>query len=107
MNYPVSTAMQLRAVLRGMRKSKSLSQLQLGHLLGVNQKRAAKIERDPGVTSFDQIARLVASLGGRIVIEMTEDILPANPAAKPKLKTKKENKPKNIRTAGDETKGAD
>ena len=93
MNYPVGTAMQLRAVLRGMRKSRSLSQLQLGHLLGVNQKRAAKIERDPGVTSFDQIARLVASLGGRIVIEMTEDIPPATPAAKPKLETKKEGKP--------------
>jgi HTH-type transcriptional regulator/antitoxin HipB len=106
MNYPVSTAMQLRAVLRGMRKSKSLSQLQLGHLLGVNQKRTAKIERNPGVTSFDQIARLVASLGGRIVIEMTEDILPTTTAAKPKLKAKKEDKPQSAKTAAEGTKGA-
>jgi HTH-type transcriptional regulator / antitoxin HipB len=106
MNYPVSTAMQLRAVLRGMRKSKSLSQLQLGHLLGVNQKRAAKIERNPGVTSFDQIARLVASLGGRMVIEMTEDFLPTTPPAKPKLKIKKQDKPTNTRSTAEGMKGA-
>lgn len=72
MNYPVSTSLQLKAVLRGMRKSKALSQLEAGHLLGVNQKRAARIESNPGVTSFDQITRLVAALGGRIVIEMAE-----------------------------------
>jgi HTH-type transcriptional regulator / antitoxin HipB len=72
MNYPVNTSVQLKAVLRGMRKSKSLSQLEAGHLLGVNQKRAARIESNPGVTSFDQITRLVAALGGRVVIEMAD-----------------------------------
>jgi HTH-type transcriptional regulator / antitoxin HipB len=72
MNYPVNTSLQLKAVLKGMRKSKSLSQLQAGHLLGVNQKRTARIEGNPGVTSFDQITRLVAALGGRIVIEMAD-----------------------------------
>jgi HTH-type transcriptional regulator/antitoxin HipB len=46
-----------------------LSQEQLGNLLGVNQKRIARIERAPEVTSFDQITRLVAALGGRIVLE--------------------------------------
>jgi len=67
MNYPVSTALQLRAVLRGMRKARGLSQAQVGLLLGVNQKRAARIEGAPGLTAFDQIARLVAALGGRVV----------------------------------------
>jgi HTH-type transcriptional regulator / antitoxin HipB len=70
MNYPVNTSLQLKAVLRGMRKSKSLSQLQVGHLLGVNQKRVARIENHPGVTSFDQLTRFVATLGGRVVIEV-------------------------------------
>jgi transcriptional regulator with XRE-family HTH domain len=79
MNYPVNTSTQLSATLRGMRKSKSLSQLQAGQLLGVNQKRAAKIERNPGVTSFDQITRLVSALGGRILIELTEN----NPSPTP------------------------
>jgi len=72
MNYPVSTSPQLRAVLRGMRKSRVLSQAQVGQLLGVNQKRVARIENAPGVTSFDQISRLVAALGGRLVIEMRD-----------------------------------
>jgi HTH-type transcriptional regulator/antitoxin HipB len=72
MNYPVATSQQLRAVLIGMRKARALSQAQVGQLLGVNQKRAARIESAPGVTSFDQIARLVAALGGRLVIEMKD-----------------------------------
>jgi len=60
MNYPVTTSQQLRAVLIGMRKTRALSQAQVGQLLGVNQKRVARIESAPGVTSFDQIARFVA-----------------------------------------------
>lgn len=83
MNYPVNTSRQLSAILRGMRKSRSLSQLQAGQLLGVNQKRAARIERYPGVTSFDQITRLVAALGGRMVIEMPENNLPPTPQETP------------------------
>jgi HTH-type transcriptional regulator/antitoxin HipB len=72
MNFPVTTTPQLRAVLRGLRKSRALSQVQVGQLLGVNQKRVARIEGAPGVTSFDQIARVVAALGGRLVIEMPD-----------------------------------
>jgi HTH-type transcriptional regulator/antitoxin HipB len=87
MNFPVTTTPQLRAVLRGLRKSRALSQAQVGRLLGVNQKRAARIEGAPGVTSFDQIARLVAALGGRLVVEMPDtpppaDTAPANRGAK-------------------------
>ena len=79
MNYPVTTSQQLRAVLIGMRKARALSQAQVGQLLGVNQKRAARIESAPGVTSFDQIARLVAALGGRLVVEMPDATVPATP----------------------------
>ncbi|MBI4625423.1 MAG: helix-turn-helix transcriptional regulator [Verrucomicrobia bacterium] len=81
MNYPVNTSPQLRAVLRGLRQSRALSQAQVGQLLGVNQKRAARIESAPGVTAFDQIARLVAALGGRLVVEMPDTPPPATPAA--------------------------
>jgi HTH-type transcriptional regulator/antitoxin HipB len=86
-----------------MRKSRFLSQLQLGQLLGVNQKRAARIERDPGVTSFDQIARLVAALGGRIVIEMTEDV---TPPTSDKISTPKRQNPKGNGTTAKREKGA-
>ena len=69
MNYPVDTSIQLRAVLRALRQSRKLSQAEVGQLLGVNQKRVARIENAPGLTSFDQISRLVAALGSRLVIE--------------------------------------
>lgn len=78
MNYPVNTSTQLRAVLQALRKSRALSQADLGKLLGVNQKRTARIESKPGVTSFDQIARLVAALGARLVIQ--DASTPALPA---------------------------
>ena len=69
MNYPINTSIQLRAVLRALRQLRKLNQEEVGQLLGVNQKRVARIENAPGLTSFDQIARLVTALGGRIVIE--------------------------------------
>lgn len=69
MNFPVTTPTQLKAVLRALRKSRHLSQAALGTKLGVNQKRVARIESAPDVTSFAQIARLVSALGGRLVIE--------------------------------------
>lgn len=72
MDLPVNTPGQLKAVLRSLRRSRSLTQAALGTRLGVNQKRVAKIESAPGVTSFDQIARLVSVLGGRIVIQTTD-----------------------------------
>lgn len=79
MNYPVSTATQLKAVLRALRKDRKLSQADLGQRIGVNQKRVAKIEADPGVTSFDQIARIVSALGGRIVVQQQGDASTASP----------------------------
>jgi HTH-type transcriptional regulator/antitoxin HipB len=80
MSFPIDTPTQLRAVLRALRQARGLSQEQLGNLLGVNQKRIARIERAPEVTSFDQITRLVAALGGRIVLE--SDPTDEKPAAK-------------------------
>ena len=89
MNHPVATAPQLRAVLKGMRKARGLSQAQVGQLLGVNQKRAAKIEATPGVTAFDQIARLVTALGGRLVVEMPDaPTSPTDAATMPKKSPK-------------------
>jgi HTH-type transcriptional regulator/antitoxin HipB len=72
MNYPVIGSGQLRSVLRALRQSKELTQTEVGQLLGVNQKRVARIESAPGQTSFDQIARLVSALGGRMVIETAD-----------------------------------
>jgi HTH-type transcriptional regulator/antitoxin HipB len=67
--YPIETGRQLAIVLKALRQSRQLTQAELGVRLGVNQKRIARIEAEPGVTSFDQIARMVALMGHRIVLE--------------------------------------
>ena len=69
MTYSVDTVVQLRAVIKALRKTRGLSQTDLGRLLGVNQKRIAKIEADPGVTSWNQVVRLISALDGRIAIQ--------------------------------------
>jgi len=75
-NYPATHPQQARTVLRGLRRFRGLTQTQVGRLIGVNQKRVARIEGAPGVTSFDQIARLVNALGGRLLIEVPDESPP-------------------------------
>ncbi|MCZ7562897.1 MAG: helix-turn-helix transcriptional regulator [Burkholderiales bacterium] len=47
MDYPIRFPDQIRQQLRALRKTKGLTQAQLGKLLGVRQVRIAEIERDP------------------------------------------------------------
>lgn len=75
MNFPVDTPGQLRTILRGLRRARGMSQAALGERLNVNQKRIARIEAAPEVTSFDQISRMVSAMGYRLVIE---EMLPAH-----------------------------
>ena len=88
-SHPVSTPIQLAATLRALRKSRGLTQEAVGRLLGVSQKRIAWIESVPGRTSFDQLSRLVAALGGRMVIEVPPEEVDRSPgkrARKPAVK---------------------
>ena len=67
--YPVNTPQQLRTILRSLRQSRGLTQDQLGQRLGVTQKRIARIEAAPEVTSFDQIARMVTAMGYQLLVQ--------------------------------------
>ncbi|MBA3772660.1 MAG: helix-turn-helix transcriptional regulator [Ramlibacter sp.] len=78
--YPVDTPQQLRTILRTLRQSRGLTQAQLGQMLGVSQKRIARIEAAPEVTAFDQIARMVSAMGCRLVIEEPPRERTAEPA---------------------------
>jgi HTH-type transcriptional regulator/antitoxin HipB len=69
MNYPIDTPGQAKTVMKALRSAKGLSQAEAGRLLGVNQKRIARIESAPGRTSLAQVTRLVALLGGRLVVD--------------------------------------
>jgi len=75
--FPVNTALQLQVTLKSLRKARGLTQAQLGEALGVSQKRIARIEANPEVTSFDQIARIVTTLGYRLTIEEPRVATPA------------------------------
>lgn len=68
MNQSVATPAQIRAVLPALRKHRGLTQTQLGALIGVSQKRIARIEADPAKASFDQISKLITVLGGDLVV---------------------------------------
>lgn len=78
MNYSIETKIQARGILKSLRAAKGLSQEKVGELLGVNQKRIARIESDPGRTSLAQVAKLVALLGGRLVIDDRRDSKKSN-----------------------------
>ncbi len=67
--YPVDTPQQLRTMLRTLRQARKLTQTQLGEMLGVSQKRIARIEAAPEVTAYDQIARMVSAMGCSLVID--------------------------------------
>ncbi len=68
MDYPIRFPDQIRQQLRALRKTKGLTQAQLGKLLGIGQVRIAEIERDPSVVSVAQLFKLLAALDAHIVL---------------------------------------
>jgi HTH-type transcriptional regulator / antitoxin HipB len=66
MSFPLRLPGQLKQHLRALRKSRGLTQAQLGALVGVKQARIAEIEANPGAVSLDQLTRVLAALGGTL-----------------------------------------
>jgi HTH-type transcriptional regulator/antitoxin HipB len=69
MRYTIQAPSQLASHLRALRKSKGLSQLDLGKRLGLSQARIARIEGDPLSISVEQLLRVLAALGVRVDLE--------------------------------------
>jgi HTH-type transcriptional regulator/antitoxin HipB len=67
--FILHTPAQLSAHLRSLRKSRSLTQAQLGALVGLDQTRIAKIERNPGSVSVDQLLKILFALGTQVLLE--------------------------------------
>lgn len=87
MNQSVATPAQIRGVLPALRKHRGLTQTQLGALIGVSQKRIARIEANPAKTSFDQISKLITVLGGDLVVTDKSAGTRTKAVAKPAGKT--------------------
>ncbi len=68
MDYPIRFPDQIRQQLRALRKTKGLTQTQLGKLLGVGQVRIAEIEKNPAAVSVAQLFKLFVALDVHIVL---------------------------------------
>lgn len=67
--FSVQNSQQLASHLRSLRKSLGLTQAQLGTRLGIEQARVAKIERNPGSISVDQLLEILAALDTSLLIK--------------------------------------
>ena len=54
--------------IKELRKKRNVSQHLLGEILGVNQKRVAKIESCPDLVSFGQIKKVFEAIGAKLVV---------------------------------------
>jgi HTH-type transcriptional regulator/antitoxin HipB len=69
----LQTPAQLGDQLRSLRKSRGLTQAGLGTLVGLDQTRIAKIERQPGLVSVGQLMKLLAALRVRVLLEPLQE----------------------------------
>jgi HTH-type transcriptional regulator / antitoxin HipB len=110
MNYPLRIPDQLRPHLRALRKSRGLTQAQLGALVGVKQARIAEIEANPGAVSLEQLTRVLAAMGATLHLHAVAATQPASasdvpgargakPRAKPAARRPKTPKPATPRAA--------
>jgi HTH-type transcriptional regulator/antitoxin HipB len=75
--YPVRFPDQLRQHLRGLRKSRGLTQAQLGRLVGVSQARIAEIEAQPAVVNVEQLMKILGVMGVTLTLQENQ-AAPAN-----------------------------
>jgi HTH-type transcriptional regulator/antitoxin HipB len=67
-SYPVKTTQQLGAVLQGCRKTRQLTQAQVGGRIGLPQKEISKMEMNPSGTSLARVFKVLAALDLEIVV---------------------------------------
>jgi HTH-type transcriptional regulator / antitoxin HipB len=72
MNYLIQAPNQLASHLRSFRRARHLTQAQLGTLVGLDQTRIAKIEKDPRRISVDQLAKILSALGVRLLLRQAK-----------------------------------
>lgn len=78
---PIVTSAQLGALLVNVRKSRKLTQAQLGARLDLSQKRVSELELAPGTLSVDQLLAICAQLGLQLSVQLREDKQPAQGSA--------------------------
>jgi HTH-type transcriptional regulator / antitoxin HipB len=69
---PLQTPAQLADHLRSFRKARGLTQAQLGRLVGIDQPRITRIERNPGRVSVQTLLQLLTVLRVRVLLEQLD-----------------------------------
>ena len=69
----LQTPAQLSNHLRSFRKARGLTQAAVGALIGLDQTRIAKIERDPKRVSVGQLLQLLAVLKVRVLLDLSDE----------------------------------
>jgi HTH-type transcriptional regulator/antitoxin HipB len=69
MDYLIQTPNQLASHLRSLRRAHGLTQARLGALVGLDQTRIAKIEKDPRRISVEQLVTILGALGVRMLLQ--------------------------------------
>lgn len=66
---PLQTPAQLANHLRSFRKARGLTQAQLGRLVGIDQTRIARIEKNPDRVSVHTLLQLLVALRVRVLLQ--------------------------------------
>ena len=70
----LQTPAQLADHLRSFRKARGLTQAQLGRLVGIDQSRITRIERNPDRVSVHTLLQLLTALRVRVLLEPLESL---------------------------------
>ena len=77
-SLPLQTPAQLADHLRSFRKVRGLTQAQLGRLVGIDQSRVARIEKDPDRVSVTALLKVLAALRVRVLLQPLDPAKPAD-----------------------------
>lgn len=67
-DYVIRTPQQLGPILRGYRKTRTLTQAQVGEAIGLPQSEISKLELDPSSASLGRVFKLLAALDLDLVV---------------------------------------
>lgn len=71
-SYLLQSPAQLGVYLKSLRKSRGLTQEDLGRRIRVSGARVSEIEKDPGALGLTQLLKLLHVLGARVVLDVDE-----------------------------------
>lgn len=74
----LQTPAQMANHLRSLRKSRGLTQVQLGRMVGIDQSRIARIERNPERVSVQTLLQLLAKLRVRLILDPSDSLKPSD-----------------------------